>query len=496
MASPLSKIIPFQTQFAALLLINFMLLIPLIIFRAVAIISLGVLIYIHERQLKMLVPASPGFVFWLSNIFSYIIGGVGLTVLSYGSEDICKSVSCEEIIGLFYLNDGLLYIGVGLSCYIVGMWLAGRLQKPNTPNNIFLDLNFSQFSIISISVIFYISAMAGGDEETATDYGHSLYYNLIIGSIGSIQVLPIILLSIYLLQKNRNWLLVGMLFSTRFVVAIYGMLIGYGRSQIMITILALVLAWLALHFWYRKKIPNDVKIFLISLPFLIVVYFGFATSYSNSYRNTFGVDTSTSISEKRNILSQSTNSTISSDNFITDTLTTFCIRLNQGHGLELFGMAESGLVEYSGWTMNDLEQALFVYIPKTWYPNKGVGLGRDIMVEYGFTVNNNIPPTLLGDSFRRSGLFGVIIVYFIMGFVATAFTIYLNNHWGSFGSLLALYLALSSLNLISFDVMSIYNFYVYRIITSGIVIYVLLRMTGFLPKYTLNKAYRISSNIY
>lgn len=468
MSSTSSKYNSFQMQLAALFFIDSVLLIPLMFVRTVAIILLGVLIYTHERQLKMLVPASPGFVFWLGNILSYVIGGVGLTLLLGGSDHF----------GIRYLNDALLYLGIGLSCYIIGMWLGGMLKRPNTPSNVFMDLNFSQTSVIILCAIFFIAALIGGGEEIETDYGHSVYYNLVIGSIQSIQVLPLILLSIYLLRKNPYWWMIILMFSSRFVIAIQGMLLGYGRGHLMDAVLIIVLAWCALHFWLHIKISNKAKLIFISLPLLIVVYFGIATSY----RDTVRFDRSLNISERKEILIHAAHSSSSTNTFINSTLTTLLDRLTQAEGLELFGMAESGVNKYSGWTMNDLEQAIFVYVPKTWYPNKGVGLGRDIMVEYRFTVWNNIPPTLLGDSFRRSGLLGVMIVYFCMGFLATALTINLNNRWGSFGPLLALYLALTSFDLVSYDVMNIYKFYFYRIISSGLLIYFLLRFTGFLPK--------------
>ena len=488
MASSVSKKNHFQTQLAALLFIDIILLIPFMVVRAVAIFLLGVLIYKHERQLKMLVPASPGFVFWCSNFASYIIGGVGLTILSSGKENFCLSVTCEEYIGLSYLNDGLFYLGIGLSFYLVGMWLAGLVNKPNTPSNIFMDLNFSPATIMSISVIFFISTIAGGNEEIDTDYGHSIYYNLVVGSVASISYLPIILLSIYLLHKNKKWWLISMLFCSRFITSISGMILGYGRSLLIEAILALVLTWLALLFWRHIKITTKAKWRLISLPFLLLLYFGIASIYRDTAN-----DRSLTNIERQEALTQSASSAGSSE-FIINTLTQFCARAFQGHGMELFGMAETGIVGLSGWTENDLEQAIYIYIPKTWYPNKGSGLGRNIMVEYGFTEFNNIPVTLIADSYRRSGLFGVIIVYFCMGFVATAMTVFLNNHWGSVGPLLALYLANSSLGLISADVIPLYSFYVYRMVTSGFLIYVLLRVTGFLPKGISKNTYKFSSS--
>lgn len=476
-----SKYYSFQMQLAVLLFIDSVLLIPLMFVRIVAIILLGVLIYIHERQLKMLVPASPGFIFWLGNILSYIIGGVGLTLLLDGSD----------IFGIRYLNDALLYIGIGLSCYIVGMWLGGRLNKPNTPSNVFMDLNFSQTSVIILCALFFIAALMGGSEETGTDYGHSVYYNLVIGSIQSIQILPLILLSIYLLRKKPYWWLIVLMLSSRFVIAIDGMLLGYGRNHLMDAVFVIALTWLALHFWRRINISNKGKLIFICLPFLVVIYFGILSTY----RETIKFDRSLHISERKEILIEAARLSSSTNTFIKYTFTTLLNRLTQLEGLELFGMAESGVIKYSGWSGNDLEQAIFIYVPKTWYPNKGVGLGRDIMVEYRFTVWNNIPATLLGDSFRRSGLVGMMIIYFCIGFFATTLTISLNNHWDSFGPLLALYLALSSYALVSYDVMSIYKFYFYRIISSGLVIYVLLRFTGIFPKRSVKKRwlFRVSS---
>ena len=443
--------------------------------RAVGIIFLGVLIYKHERHLKMLVPASPGFVFWLGNFLHYIIGGIGLTIISDGSDDF----------GIRYLENALLYIGIGLSCYILGMWLASVLKKPNTLNNVFMDLNLSKQSLLSLTLIFFLSSIIGGNTESPSD-GTTAYNNLVIGAIQSLESLPIIILAIYILHKNKIWWVALILFSSRFVLAISGMLLGYGRSVLISALLVMTLSALAILFLRGKRISNRIKMLFVASPFLIIVYFGVASTY----RDTVGFDASLQASERQEILKDSIQSSTHSGNFITDAVFGICDRLAEVHGLELFGNAESGITPYSGWSLNDLEQAIFVYIPKIWFPNKGVGLGRDIMVEYGFTVWNNIPPTLLGDSFRRSGLFGVIIVYFLMGFVATALTINLNNRWGSFGPMLSLYVGLSCLILVSLDAMTVYNFYAYRIVSSGIVMYVLLRLVGILPKGTLKKSYR------
>lgn len=478
MTTKLSKNNSFHAHLVALIFINFMLLIPFMVVRAIAIIMLGILIYKHEQHLKMLVPASPGFVFWLGNFLHYIVGGIGLTIISDGSDDF----------GIRYLNDALLYNGIGFSFYIIGMWLAGEVQSPKTPSNAFIDLNLSKYSILLLSCIFFITTMIGGEGESGSDYGHSLYYNLIIGSIQSIEALPIMILAIYILKKNKIFWIAFILFASRFVVAIGGILIGYGRSVLISAVIDLLLTGCAIQFWRGIKLSNRVKMLLLASPFLILIYFGIASTY----REAVSFDSSMKTSERQQILNDSIHSVSSTGNFINDSIFSICDRLTEAHGLELFGNAESGLVPYSGWNLNDLEQAAFVYIPKTWFTNKGVGLGRDIMVDYGFTLFNNIPPTLLGDSFRRSGLFGLIMVYFIMGFVATTMTINLNKRWGSFGPLLALYLGLKSIGLVSNDAMSVYNFYAYRMVSSGIVMYFLLRLTGILPKATLNKSYRLA----
>ena len=334
-------------------------------------------------------------------------------------------------------------------------------------------------------MIFFLSSIIGGNTESPSD-GTTAYNNLVIGAIQSLESLPIIILAIYILHKNKIWWVALILFSSRFVLAISGMLLGYGRSVLISALLVMTLSALAILFLRGKRISNRIKMLFVASPFLIIVYFGVASTY----RDTVGFDASLQASERQEILKDSIQSSTHSGNFITDAVFGICDRLAEVHGLELFGNAESGITPYSGWSLNDLEQAIFVYIPKIWFPNKGVGLGRDIMVEYGFTVWNNIPPTLLGDSFRRSGLFGVIIVYFLMGFVATALTINLNNRWGSFGPMLSLYVGLSCLILVSLDAMTVYNFYAYRIVSSGIVMYVLLRLVGILPKGTLKKSYR------
>ncbi|UZR28735.1 hypothetical protein [Methylococcus mesophilus] len=473
MAKMFSKNDYFQCQLIVLCGILCMLLIPFIFVRAFAIMLLGMLIYTHERQLKMLVPASPGFLFWFGNVLSYIVGGFGFAILADAWDDF----------GIRYLNDALFYLGIGLSCYVVGMWLGGVLKKQNTPINVFMDLKFSHVSIISISSVFLLTVLLGGTGDSEMDVKSS-YYNIVIGSFQSIENIPLILLSIYLLQKHPKWWLVGILFCSKFVIAISGMSVGYGRNKLIFALLSISLTWLALHYWYGIKISNSAKLIILCLPFVVIIYFGIASTYRHSVK----FDAYSSISERQEFLRESINSASSSNNFVIDSLTQFCERLVQAHGLELLGMAETGYIEYYGWTMNDLEQAIFVYIPKIWYKNKGNGLGSDIMVYYGFTEYNHVPPTILADSFRRSGLFGVVIVYFVLGFVATTITIYFNNHWGSFGPLLALYVALSSTYFLSFDVMDIYTFYVYRIVSSGLVIYVLLRITGFLPKGTLRKS--------
>lgn len=346
------------TSLVALILIDVLLLIPFVMTRAIAILCLGLLIYSTERKFRMLVPASPGFVFWIGNVFVYIIGGIGFNLLLGGEVDGCPLGNCEVTIGLSYLNSALLYVGIGLSCYILGMWFAGVLIKPRTPSRIFEDLNISKYSVFLLSACFVLATIAGADAKV-----DSVYYNLVIGSIQSIQVLPIIILSIYLLREGKEWLLIGLLFTSRFFVAIQGMILGYGRGQLMEAILGIALTGLAILFWNRQKIPLIAKILLISFPFITVVYFGTASTY----RETVQFDTSLSSTERGEILSESVKSVSYSDNFFLDTIGTFSARLFQGHGTELFGLAESGIVQYSGWTFNDLEQALLVYVPKTWY---------------------------------------------------------------------------------------------------------------------------------
>ena len=91
------------------------LFIPSVYVRAIMICIIGYLIFKHERRLGLLVPASPGVIFWLGNFLSYVVGGIG-TGLVFGNW---------EGYGMRYLEDAMFFIGLGLVFFLIGAWVAG-----------------------------------------------------------------------------------------------------------------------------------------------------------------------------------------------------------------------------------------------------------------------------------------------------------------------------------------------------------------------------------
>ncbi|MBK8637487.1 MAG: hypothetical protein IPN92_04095 [Chromatiaceae bacterium] len=448
-----------QIQIIVVCAASLLLLIPNPYSRSLIILGFGALLYAWEKRLKMLVPASPGVMFWLGNVLSYIVGGVGMATLQNAWGDF----------GLRYLNDALLYLGLGFSSYLLGAWIAGKSIIPKTPRTLFREFKFQDWKLSAFCILFIAPVILSSEARS----GGTLYYNLITGAIQSIESVPLILLAIYLYAGRTKWWLVASLLGAAFVVPIEGMMIGYGRSKLIFAVLALALLWLALHQWDGIRLAKRSKLIIVFLPVFVISYFGVMSAYRNSVR----FDRNMSTEARGQIFRESILST-SSDGFVIESLTTFTARLAQAEGLELLGSAQSGSIEKYGWTEADLKNVLFSYVPQVFFPEKNEGLGRDIMEYYGFTIWNNIPPTLLADSFRRSGVLGVIIVYLLMGMLATWMAIFLNDRWGSIGPFLALFLGISSMALVSADAVTLLQFYIYRMVTSGAVTVALLYVTG------------------
>lgn len=460
-----------QIQIIAVCAAIWFLLIPNPYSRSLIILAFGVLLYAWEKRLKMMVPASPGVMFWLGSVLSYIIGGVGQATLQNAWDDF----------GLRYLNDALLYLGIGFSSYLLGAWIAGAAMTPKTPRPLFREFKFQDWKITVFCILFIAPVIFSSDARSVG----TLYHNLITGAIQSIERTPLILLAIYLFVGRTRWWLIALLFCATFVVAIDGMMIGYGRSKMIFAVVTLVILWLALHQWEGIHLSKRSRLIIVFLPVLLFSYFG----VMSVYRSSVGYDRGMAIEEREQILRESVLST-SSDGFVIDSLTLLTERLAQAEGLELLGRANSESFEKYGWTLADLKNILFSYVPKVFFPEKDQGLGRDIMEYYGFTVLNNIPPTLLADSFRRSGILGVIVVYFLMGMLATCMTIFLNNCWGSIGPFLGLYLGISSMTFVSIDAVNLLQFYIYRVVSSGMVIVGLLYVTGIISSSVFLKQRR------
>jgi hypothetical protein len=439
------------------------LLIPSLYLRAAMICVLGVIIYRIERRLALLVPASPGCVFWFGNFGSYVVGGIG-TGLIYDSWN---------GYGMRYLDGALLYIGLGLVCYIIGMWVATSFVKVDMSwMDITKDIQIKHKGVLILSALFILSVVVS--HLYGFSYG-DLYGNLVIGAIQSIESLPIILAAIYLMRGGRSKWIVVMLLCSGFMTSIEGISMGYGRGKFLIVFIVCVSVWISLQLWYRIKITTKSKLLIMSSALMLLVLLGFMAQY----REIFGSSEDTSRYAKQEALTAANTTFWTPSNVITASLGPIVSRANEVNSLELFGRAESGEYERYGFTYNDLKQTVLAWMPKKYFPEKGEGTGRDIMVEYGFG-EGNIPPSLLGDIFRRSGVLGVVCLYFVLGLASTVLAIKLKKSWGSFGIIVSYYFALLCLQFYTMDVDGIFSIFIYRVPSSAVVIYWVLRFSGIL----------------
>jgi len=442
------------------------LFIPSVYVRAMMIIMIGTLIYMQERTLGLLVPASPGFSYWVTSFLSYVVGGIGTAVL----------YDARNGFGTRYLDSALLYLGLGMASYVVGMMLAGNPNKDDKQRkSTSINIVFTTRSIVFFSGLFLLATI-GMDIFRGSILG-GLYYNLIIGALQSLEGLPPILLAFYLMQPGRKWRLALLLFSATFIVPFAGISIGYGRSKLLYAVLALLLIWISLKMHYQQRISRKAKLLILLAPIVATLFFGANTNY----RVGVNLNSSLSIEERLQITQGSVSQIYHSSDLVMDTAGALVDRLIEKESLELIGRSEAGAIGQAGWTVRDLEQILFSWIPKTFYPQKGVGYGRDIMEYYGLCApGNNIPATVLADAFRRSGVLGVVFLYFFMGLSSTAIATRLTQNWGILGILLAYYFAQLHLHLYTTDALYVFILYVYRLPSSALMIYALLRSSGIL----------------
>ncbi len=256
-----------------------------------------------------------------------------------------------------------------------------------------------------------------------------------------------ILAAIYLVRGGRSWWVVAILLCSGLMMSVRGISMGYGRSKFIIVFVACASVWLSLQLWYRIKITTKSKLLVMSSALMLLIFFGFMTEY----RELFQSSDDTSRYAKEEALTEASTTFWTSSNLITANLGSLVSRANEVNSLELFGRAESGEYERYGFTFNDLKQIVLAWMPKKYFPEKGDGTGREIMVEYGFG-EGNIPPSLLGDIFRRSGILGVVCLYFFLGLASTALALKLKKSWGSFGIIVSFYFALLCLQFYAMDV--------------------------------------------
>jgi hypothetical protein len=425
---------------------------------------LGGIIYRQEKNLGLTVPASPGVILWFSSFCSYVIGGIGAGFLFDAWEDF----------GIRCLDVALLYLGVGFAAYCMGLELFGALiQRSYSPARDTTRIVISKKSVLCLSGIFILPVIVRNMVNSP------IYDNLVIGALQSIQCLPIILLAIYLHYHGPNRFIGLLLFASAFSIPFSGMTLGYGRYYILWSIFSLGVVWLYFQRKSGRKLSKRAKMVLLIIPFILILIFGIITGY----RDTAEFDRTLSAKERAVMLQESAlRKTYRSENIILDSIGSLIYRLVEVQSIELLYMAENGAIQRVGWGMEDLRQVLFSWIPKFIYEKKGVGYGRDVMVFYNFTDLNNLPVTILSDSFRHSGVLGVIFIYIFISIASTFVAVNLPRYFRSLGVFLALYLALLHLNLYSTDVLSVFTLYLYRFPSSALVIYFILRSTGFFQR--------------
>lgn len=447
------------------------LFIPSVYVRAVAICVIGYLIYRHERRIGLLVPASPGVIFWLGNCCSYVIGGIG-TGLFFSDWD---------GYGMRYLSDAMFYSGLGLASFLMGVWVAGSAPHPgNRTEDITKDLVLNQRSVALFSGIYLFSVL--GRHVLPLGALGPIYDNLVVGMVQSVKTIPVILFGMYVTHKNRNLLGLIMLAVGAFSVPFDGILMGYGRAQILRFFMFATIVWASLEGRKKFKLPMKSIIAILAGAIVFVLIFGLQTNYRSYYAN----DNTRAIMERREMLREAIRDTRETSSLLQDTFGAICLRANELNGLELFGRAKHGIISRGGWNTNDLKQVLLSWIPKSFFPNKGHMMGKEIMVFYGFG-EGNIPPSLLGDVFRRSGAVGIIAVYFILGVLSTLVAVKLRNSWGSFSILLSYYLAFLMFDVYVYSTVYAFTIFAYRLPSSAIGIYIILRISGILPAQSRKK---------
>jgi len=449
------------------------LFVPSVFVRGAMICVIGYLIYRHERRLALLVPASPGVVFWLGNFLSYVVSGIG-TGLIFGNWG---------GYGMRYLEDAMFYIGLGLAFFLMGAWVAKSTAYAGRGLTTIVDDLVMNRHSITLLACFYLLPVIGA-QILASGGFVTFYNNIVIGMIQSVKTIPIILLGIYMLRQNRNLLALLILIACALSIPFQGILMGYGRGQMMQIFVFGMIVWLSLGGWSHVKQRMTTKIGILVGMLFFTLLFG----YQTLYRSYYGNDVIRLQMQKRDIVSVAFERMYKTDNLIKDTLGSIFIRVNELNSLELFGRAKDGIIASAGWTMNDLKQVLFSWIPKMVYSDKGHGGGREIMVLYGFG-EGNIPVSLLGDVFRRSGVAGLMVVYFTIGVLSTLISAKLRKSWGAFGVILSYYLALLMFDMYARDAINCVTIFLYRLPSSAIMIYAIFRISGVLPVQSKRKSY-------
>jgi hypothetical protein len=463
----LSSLIP--NQFILFLICILFLIIPNAYVRSLGILGIGIVIYRQEQSLNMPVPASPGFMFWFGNFLNYIFGALGYAILQDAWDDR----------GIRYIGPSLGYCGIGLSFYLLGIitvnnWMKRR--KRNLPSGLFEEFVFNRYSIVLLSCLFIFPVLVGGGRS------QTIYDNLVIGALQSIERLPSILLAIYLFKSKKvNYIISILLLLSSLSVGFEGLLIGYGRSKLLYAVSALVFVWLALHIWRNIKLSNKSKIIIfIVFPLLSFIFFGIVSQYRQAIQSYSDFGINESLEVRREVLVSSAKSA-SLRNHLLDSLSDITFRFSEWYGLELIKMVDDNVVDLHGWNSIDVKNVLFSYFPRFLFRDKSKGLGRDIMRYYGLEINNNIPPMLLTDAYRRSGILGIVFVYFIIGTISTFIAIKFIDRLGNIGLVLVFQISISMLNLTVYDAISAFNFYIYRIPTTSLLIFIILKSFGFLP---------------
>jgi hypothetical protein len=440
------------------------LFIPSLYTRAGILFVMGRLVYLSEKHIGLTVPASPGTIFWFSIFFSYVVGGLGCILL----------LNEQNALGTHYLSQTLFYLGIGIFAYIISIETCSVLIKNRSILSLNLsNLNFNNKNITIFCTIFTIPVLLVGKLGAL----NLVYYNIVIGALQSFQFLPMILLAVYLTYKNKNIIICTLLFISTFSIPIAGIINdGYGRNQLLIAVASLIVVLLSLHNLLKLKLTLKHKIAFVILAFAMLVYFGVMTQYRDSINHR-----AISGHERSDIFNESLKNSYNS-NIFSNSCGPIVRRALEHESLELIYLVDKKIVPYFGWSTEDFRQILVSWIPRVFYPAKGVGYGRDIMVYYGFTVYNNLPVTILADAFRRSGVTGVFVIFYLIGLIATTIAIKLQKLHTTMGVILTFYFALLHLNIYTADAVTIARMYIYRLPSSAIIIFVLLNMTKILQK--------------